>query len=127
MSRPWLATSGALGALGVVLGAFGAHLLRPWLPLQAMTIYETGIHYLLVHALALLATGLLLESFPGRRRILIWAARGFAAGCALFSGSLVGLALTGWPWLGLLTPLGGIALVGAWLSVAIGFVRKEPT
>lgn len=126
MSRPWLAAAGVLGALGVLLGAFGAHLLRPWLPLQIMTIYETGVQYLLLHALALLGTGLLLERFPARGRALTWAARGFAAGCVLFSGSLVGLALTGWGWLGLLTPVGGIAWVGAWLCLAAGFLRREP-
>jgi uncharacterized membrane protein YgdD (TMEM256/DUF423 family) len=125
MSRPWLATSGVLGALGVLLGAFGAHLLRPWLPLQTMTIYETGVQYLQVHALALLGTGVLLERFPARRGVLTWAARGFAAGCVLFSGSLVGLALTGWRWLGLLTPVGGMAWVAAWLCVAAGFARRE--
>ncbi len=126
MSRPWLATAGGLGALGVLLGAFGAHLLRPWLPLQVMTVYETAVHYLQIHVLALLGTGLLLERFPERRRALAWAARGFVAGCVLFSGSLVALALSGWNWLGLVTPVGGVAWVAAWLCLAAAFARRAP-
>jgi len=127
MSRPWLATAGVLGALGVLLGAFGAHALRPWLPLQVMTVYETAIRYLLVHALALLGTGVLLELFPRRRRALIWAARGFVLGCVLFSGSLVAMALTDWNWLGAFTPLGGLAWIAAWLCLAGGFLRRDAT
>jgi uncharacterized membrane protein YgdD (TMEM256/DUF423 family) len=126
MSRPWLATGGLLGALGVLLGAFGAHLLRPWLPLQVMTVYETAVRYLLVHVLALLMTDLLLERHPARRRILTWAAWGFVSGCALFSGSLIGMSLTGWSWPGVLTPFGGVAWVAAWLCLALGFARREP-
>jgi uncharacterized membrane protein YgdD (TMEM256/DUF423 family) len=105
--------------LGVILGAFGAHLLRPWLPLPAMTLYETAIHYLQIHALALLATGLLIERRPARRA-LVWAARGFATGCVFFSGSLVALALSGWHWLGAVVPVGGVLWIAGWIALALG-------
>jgi len=69
MSRAWLATGAGLGALSVILGAFGAHLLRSWLPVQAMSLYETSIRYLQVHALAMLAAGSLIERWPARRAL----------------------------------------------------------
>jgi uncharacterized membrane protein YgdD (TMEM256/DUF423 family) len=122
-SRPWLAAAGALGALGVALGAFGAHLLRPLLPLQLMTIFETGVRYHLLHALALLGCGVLLELYPARARLLRWAAWGFAAGIVLFSGSLYALVMTDQRWLGLLTPVGGVAWIVAWGLLAWVFWR----
>jgi uncharacterized membrane protein YgdD (TMEM256/DUF423 family) len=123
-SRPWLVWAGVFGALGVALGAFGAHALRPILPLQVMTIFETAVRYHLLHALALLGCGVLLELHPGRARWLRWAAWGFAAGIVLFSGSLYALALTNQRWLGLVTPLGGIAWVLAWALLALAFWRR---
>jgi uncharacterized membrane protein YgdD (TMEM256/DUF423 family) len=87
-----------------------------------MTVYETAIHYFQIHTLALLATGLLLERWPGQR-VLRWAAWGFAAGCVLFSGSLIALALTGWTWLGAITPFGGILWIGAWVALAVGCAK----
>src|SRR5204862_331190 len=47
----------------------------------------------------------------------------FVAGTVLFSGSLYLLALTDTPWLGAITPLGGIALLLGWLALAIGVWR----
>jgi uncharacterized membrane protein YgdD (TMEM256/DUF423 family) len=99
--------------------------LRAWLPLQALTLYETGVRYFQVHILALLATGILLERFPERASWLTWAARGFVAGCVLFSGSLVVIALTGWNALGAVAPIGGLAWTGAWGCIALAFFRRS--
>jgi uncharacterized membrane protein YgdD (TMEM256/DUF423 family) len=123
-SRPWLVAAGAFGALGVAMGSFGAHLLRPVLPLQRMTIYEIAVRYHLFHALALLGCGVLLAQFPARARLLRWAAWGFAAGIVLFSGSLYALIMTDQRWLGLVTPIGGLAWVAAWLLLAAAFWRR---
>jgi uncharacterized membrane protein YgdD (TMEM256/DUF423 family) len=125
-ARPWLIAAGCLGALGVALGAFGAHALRPLLPLQVMTIYETAVRYHLLHVLALLACAGLLAVFPERGRLLRAAAWGFTGGIVLFSGSLYALAFTGLRWPGLLTPLGGVAWVAAWLLLALAFRRRQP-
>lgn len=120
-SAAWLGAAGLLGAVGVALGAFGAHALRPLLPLQVMTIYETAVRYHLFHALALLGCGILLAQFPERAARLRLAAWGFTAGIVLFSGSLYLLALTGWRWLGAVTPVGGVLWLGAWTLVAAAF------
>lgn len=124
-SRPALVWAGVFGALGVAMGAFGAHALKALLPLQVMTIYETAVRYHLLHALALLGCGILLQRDPHRERLLRWAAWGFGAGIVLFSGSLYGIALTGQRWLGLVTPLGGVAWVAAWALLAAAYWRRE--
>jgi uncharacterized membrane protein YgdD (TMEM256/DUF423 family) len=110
--------AGLSGALGVALGAFGAHALRPWLPLQQMTIYETAVRYQLLHALALLGVAALAAAQPARAAALAWPARGFLLGSVLFPGSLYALALTGWSWFGAIAPLGGAAWILAWLGLA---------
>ena len=122
-SSIWLVWAGILGAVGVTMGAFGAHLLKPILPLQVMTIFETAVRYHLFHTLALLACALAMEIFPGRATWLRRSAKLFVAGIFLFSGSLYGLALLDWPPLGLLTPLGGLVWIAAWIMVALPLGR----
>jgi uncharacterized membrane protein YgdD (TMEM256/DUF423 family) len=123
MSRQWLVTGAIFGAISVALGAFGAHGLRTQIAPQALTTYETAIWYFQVHTLALLATAIVLDRWPGRGA-LVWAVRGFAAGCVFFSGSLMVLAVTGWMWLGFLTPIGGVLWIAAWIALAIGCARR---
>jgi uncharacterized membrane protein YgdD (TMEM256/DUF423 family) len=122
-SRRCIAWAGLFGAIGVAMGAFGAHALRPILPLQVMTIFETAVRYHLFHALALLGCGMLLELYPDRSRLLGWAAWAFAAGIVLFPGSLYALTMTDQRWLGLVAPLGGVAWVAGWALLAVAFWR----
>jgi uncharacterized membrane protein YgdD (TMEM256/DUF423 family) len=110
--------AGALSAaLAVVLGAFGAHGLRGRLPADLLAIYQTGCQYHVYHALGMLAVGLLGLHLPARTALR---ASGWLmlAGTVLFSGSLYLLAITGQRWLGAITPLGGVAFIGAWLLLA---------
>ena len=117
--------AGVCGALGVALGAFGAHGFRIWLPLQQMTIFETGVRYHLLHTLALLGVAALGAAMPARENALRWVARGFLAGIVLFSGSLYALSLTGVSWFGAVTPLGGVAWIAAWTGLAWSFWRAR--
>jgi uncharacterized membrane protein YgdD (TMEM256/DUF423 family) len=109
---------GALsGAAGVALGAFGAHALRSHLTPERQAVFETGVRYQLIHALALLFVGI------GAGNILngVWlGAAGwlFVVGTILFSGSLYLLVLSDRRWLGAITPFGGIALILGWLCLA---------
>jgi uncharacterized membrane protein YgdD (TMEM256/DUF423 family) len=48
----------------------------------------------------------------------------FLAGTVCFSGSLYLLSLTGARWLGAVTPLGGLLLLGGWLALAIGVLAR---
>jgi uncharacterized membrane protein YgdD (TMEM256/DUF423 family) len=107
-----------LGALGVGLGAFGAHGLAGLLAATGhAATWETAARYHMLHALALLAVGLWQRQQPTAIG-LGWAARCFGAGTVLFSGSLYALSLTNARWLGPVTPLGGVLLIVGWLLLA---------
>lgn len=105
--------SAIIGFLAVALGAFGAHGLKERLALLGTTeIWETAALYHLVHAAVLLWVS-------SREPLPQWAWRLFVAGVLIFSGSLYVLAVTNLRWLGAITPLGGLCLLGGWLALAI--------
>jgi uncharacterized membrane protein YgdD (TMEM256/DUF423 family) len=123
MQARLILTLGAVAAfLGVALGAFGAHALRSRLTEQLLNTWETAVQYHLVHALGLLAVGLLLLH-TGPSSLLRWSAGLMLAGMVLFSGSLYLLCLSGVRWLGAITPLGGTALLIAWVLFAVAAWR----
>jgi uncharacterized membrane protein YgdD (TMEM256/DUF423 family) len=113
---PWVATAAAVGALGVALGAFGAHALRGRLAPELLAAWQTGVLYHLVHSVALLGLGLFATATG--RSVLVPAAL-WTAGIALFSGSLYLLAGAGQRWAGPITPLGGLCLIGGWLALLV--------
>ncbi len=102
-------------AIGVGLGAFGAHGLAGRLSPDLFAIYDTAVQYHLVHGLAALAAGLLAQGGGRRAHVAGWM---FLAGVAVFSGSLYVLAVTGVRWLGAVTPIGGVLWIVAWLLLA---------
>ncbi len=109
--------AGALSAaLAVGAGAFGAHALGDTVSPARLATFETAVRYEMVHALALLLVGVLVERWSDAR--LRWAGWLFLAGTVLFSGSLYLLVLTDTPWLGAVTPLGGVAFIAGWLLLA---------
>jgi uncharacterized membrane protein YgdD (TMEM256/DUF423 family) len=119
--RVALAWAGVLGATGVILGAFGAHALRPSLDASGMReVWDTASRYQLLHAAALAGfAGWLRASPAAASKPAVWTVRLWVAGVVLFSGSLYGLALGGPRWLGPVTPLGGLALIAGWVLAAV--------
>jgi uncharacterized membrane protein YgdD (TMEM256/DUF423 family) len=116
-----LKIAGALGFLGVALGAFGAHLLRSRLSPEMLAVWQTGVLYHLLHAVALFALALF-----GRKSGLDvrWGVLFFTAGIALFSGSLYALSLSGLRALGAVTPLGGISFLLGWGWVVLKLASR---
>jgi uncharacterized membrane protein YgdD (TMEM256/DUF423 family) len=112
----WIKIAGAVGFLGVALGAFGAHGLKQRVTPELLAIFNTGVLYHLVHAVALLSLALF-GSATGRT--ITWPAALWVAGIVLFSGSLYVLTLTGVKQLGAVTPLGGLCFLAGWVLVAI--------
>jgi uncharacterized membrane protein YgdD (TMEM256/DUF423 family) len=103
-----------MGFLAVMLGAFGAHFLRGLLEKSGTTqIWQTGVLYHLVHAVVLLV-------LSGWRPVPRIAYNLILVGVIIFSGSLYTLALTNLKWLGAITPLGGLLMLGGWLVLALG-------
>ena len=121
LKNNWVVISGVLGGLGVALGAFGAHGLRLWLPLQKMTIFETAVRYHIFHALALLGVAVLMSIYPGHSRGLQRTAVTFTAGVVLFSGGLYGTALSDFPPFRYVVPVGGVMFVLGWGFLAYTF------
>ena len=119
----WFGVGAVAAGLGVALGAFGAHVLKPRLALDLLEIFETGVRYHVYHALALLAVGWAATRWPEAPAVQVagWA---FAAGIVVFSGSLYLLAITGQRWLGAVTPLGGVAFLVGWAALALVAFRK---
>lgn len=109
-----------LGMLAVVLGAFGAHGLKPHLDAYQMAIYEKAVFYQFIHVLAALAT-LILYSSSGKKALL-YASLCFLVGILFFSGSLYLLAvkdLLSIPttFIGPITPVGGLFFIIGWGAI----------
>ena len=103
------------------LGAFGAHGLRDRVDARLLEVWEIGVRYHLVHALALCVVAWV----ASRAETAAVAAAGwlFVAGILVFSGSLYAMTLSGARWLGAITPLGGVALIAGWLALALAAWR----
>ncbi|WP_102125001.1 DUF423 domain-containing protein [Deinococcus planocerae] len=110
------AAGALLAAIGVALGAFGAHALRERLGPGALANFETGVRYQMYAALALIALGLQ----SGQRR----APGLLLAGAVIFSGTLYVLSLTGLRWLGAVTPVGGALLIAGFVVAALDARRR---
>lgn len=117
--------AGLIGATGVLLGAFGAHALRDGFTAAQLGLWQTAVSYLFWHILAALLA--LHWSASVRRPTALAAAALFLFGIVLFSGSLFALALSAPRWIGALTPIGGLALVAAWLALAYAYTREQTT
>ena len=126
-ARMFLVVGALSAALAVGAGAFGAHALADAVPPGRLATFETAARYEMMHALALVLVGLLAErnASGSAERGFRWAGRLFIAGTVLFSGSLYLLVLTETPWLGAVTPLGGVAFIAGWIALAAAALKGE--
>jgi len=108
-------------AFAVVMGAFGAHALRDKLMPDLMNVYQTAVQYHFFHGLGLIAAALAMPRISSATAA--WAGWIMFAGLILFCGSLYGLSLGGWRWLGAITPVGGLAFIASWLLLAFAAFR----
>lgn len=118
MTKIFFIACGALNLfLAVSAGAFGAHGLKKMLDVSMLAIWQTGVTYHLVHGLGLMMTGCMLQFLPAKNLRL--AGIFMLVGILLFCGSLYLLALTGKHPLGIITPVGGVAFLLAWLIITV--------
>ena len=92
-------------ALAIGAGAFGAHLAQG----QAVEWLRTGAFYQLVHAVAAV---MLAARAPRSATLML-------AGATVFALSLYAMALGAPRWFGAVAPLGGIAMIAGWLTLAL--------
>jgi uncharacterized membrane protein YgdD (TMEM256/DUF423 family) len=123
MQKLFLVAGTMLGALSVMIGAFGAHALKKLLTENGRAdVFETAVKYQMYHALALLLTGILL--FKIQDKLVHYAGYSFMAGILVFSGSLYILCITNVKWWGAVTPFGGLSLIAGWLLLTIALIRS---
>ncbi|MBK8227911.1 MAG: DUF423 domain-containing protein [Flavobacteriales bacterium] len=130
MRSNWFAVGALLMAAAVGLGAFGAHGLKPHLSPDQEAVWATAVQYHFIHAIGLLVLGAFAGRLPATP--IRWIARLLMAGIVFFSGSLyllstrelIGLDGIG-PYLGPVTPLGGLCFMAAWLVLFITALRQH--
>lgn len=125
--RGWIVVAALSGAVSVIAGAFGAHGIdastavgaraREWL--------QTGSHYEVAHALAMLAVAALTRRAGLKEGLAMAAQVLFFAGSILFPGALYALALGGPRWLGAVAPIGGLAFILGWLALAAAALGRR--
>ena len=113
-----------LGALTIVLGAFGAHALKDVLTDPLLKSLETAVRYQMYHVLVLLfvnTTDIITESFKNKISYAL------LAGILLFSGSIYAITLAQVPaktiWF--MTPLGGLCFIIGWILLLYSFVKAK--
>jgi uncharacterized membrane protein YgdD (TMEM256/DUF423 family) len=122
-ARRFCMLAAVLLALATVIGAMSAHGFKPHLSADRYEVLQTAVHYQFVHALGLLGLGLLLDRMPSSLlRLAGWL---LFCGVLLFSGSLY-LLVAGAPrLLGVLTPIGGLALIAGWCAGVLALTQRH--
>ena len=117
VNRNLAAFAAVNGAMAVALGAFAAHGAGP----QIKTLLTTGAQYQLTHALLAVACAL----WPGYPRLVHIAGWLASVGGLIFSLSLAFLGFLSLPALGMITPIGGVLMIAAWLLLVLAALRTN--
>lgn len=126
--KKYLVTAAILGGAAVIAGAFGTHTLGEKLDAHQMEIFETAVRYQMYHVIAVFITILLSEKT--QHTFYRYAVISFIWGIIIFSGSLYALSTSLlWAgeyikWLGAITPLGGLFLIGGWALLCIAIIKS---
>jgi uncharacterized membrane protein YgdD (TMEM256/DUF423 family) len=115
-SKHLLLFGGLFAGIGVALGAFAAHGLKKVLSPYLIEVFNTGVEYQFIHAIAIILCGVLSQQklSDKSQKYFVLAAICFIIGILCFSGSLYALAITGIKWFGPITPLGGLTFMLGW-------------
>jgi uncharacterized membrane protein YgdD (TMEM256/DUF423 family) len=113
-----------LGLVSVAMGAFGAHALKDILEPEALQSYETGVRYMMIHALTLLFLNNSTALEQKTKNTLSYL---FMIGIVFFSGSIfaIQLKLADASSIWFITPLGGMFLISGWLGMVVAFFKKK--
>jgi uncharacterized membrane protein YgdD (TMEM256/DUF423 family) len=118
MNNTFIKIGSLFGAIGVAIGAFGAHLLKASLEASGKTdTFETAVKYQFYGAFALIIVGILSKYF--NNKFNKYSGNLFLIGTTIFSGALYLICLTGIGAFGAVAPIGGLCLIAAWLCLFI--------
>ncbi len=131
MDRRILITASLLGAIAVMLGAFGAHGLKNLVDAGSIEIWAKGVEYQFYHAFALLFLSQFKGKETGQGKLINMAYSFFTFGVLLFSGSLYLLATRSIinigfvNYIGPVTPIGGLLLILGWVSLLLAALKGK--
>ncbi len=128
MTKRFLITIGIMGAISVLMGAVGAHILDGNIEPKYLSMFNTANEFVMYHAIALLGLTALKRSIG--RSYLNTTYYLFVIGIILFSGTLyIGSVkeLTGFSlgFLNKLTPIGGLLLIIGWISIVLSGITYK--
>lgn len=124
MMKNFFIIGSLLGALSVVLGAFGAHALTSILDNYAISLWDKANYYQMIHSIMIIITSLS-SIYANQTKRLTLAAFCFLFGIILFSGSLYTIALTGIKSFGIIAPFGGVSFILGWVILMTCFNLKK--
>lgn len=127
MKRRIILTGAFIGMLAIILGAFGAHLLKKYLSVEQLNTFEVGVRYQMYHALFLL---FLSTQKDLAEKTLKTIYNLVVAGVLLFSGSIYLLATKDYTLfeskiIVFATPLGGFLLIIAWTLLFFTILKRK--
>ncbi|AFK01804.1 protein of unknown function DUF423 [Emticicia oligotrophica DSM 17448] len=123
MNKLFLQAGALLGAIGVMIGAFGAHALKPMLLASGrFETFETGVRYQFYHAIALILVGILSKNI--QNKTISYSGYCLLSGVLIFSGALYTICFTGLNVFGAVAPIGGTLMVIGWLLLFWSVSKK---
>lgn len=119
-----LIITAVLGAMAIIFGAFGSHVLKEKLGVDGLETFETGVHYQMYHVLVLLIVNSINQlSTKAKNNISMF----FFFGILFFSGSLYLITVFGvnpksiW----FVTPIGGLLFILGWFRLLYSFFKDK--
>lgn len=127
MNKKILVTGAIIGIIGIVLGAFAAHGLEKLVDAEAIKSFETGVRYQIYHAMLLLILGGTSFVTEKRKKMMFYL---IVIGLIFFSGSIYGLATNdlssfNFKSIAMITPVGGLLLILAWVVMLIEILKSK--
>lgn len=119
MNKNYIIIASVMGALGVAVGAFGAHGLKNILSPELLETYKTGVFYHIIHTVMLLTMAL------NNKYNLSGAYAFILSGIVLFSFSLYAYSITEIKFIAMITPFGGISLILGWIMISVTVMKKK--
>jgi uncharacterized membrane protein YgdD (TMEM256/DUF423 family) len=111
-----------LMGVGTIVGALASHMLATRLSVSQLHSLDTAVRFQMFNALGLMVVGLLAQARASRFLNII--AVTIFIGTISFSGGIYLMLLGAPSAFGLVTPLGGVLLIGAWLALACNLLAS---
>ena len=117
LAKRSLVTGSFLLALGVLIGAFGAHGLKNMVAAEKLVTFETGVRYHFYHAFGILILGVIQQVFQNARFNVTFFS--FITGILLFSFNCYFYVLSDIKVFAMIVPVGGFMFILGWVALGV--------